>query len=104
MIYLKLNGDQVEMTHFMPFDKINGLGKTKEQLEGEGGVFVENVPNPENREGKMAILKYNRSIAKVFYEYIDRPFTQDEEIAQLKKQQALMKSALDDMLMMEGGL
>jgi hypothetical protein len=88
MIYLKFeqNGT-VSTQHFMPFDERYGLGKTREELEAEGGVFVDSVPEPENQPGKAAVLKYSEADG-LYYEYVDRPLAQDEEIELLKKQNA----------------
>lgn len=102
MIYLKLNQNDVESIHYMPFDKEYGLGKTKEELESEG-VLMSSIPEPENRQGKSAILKYSQA-SGLYYEYADRPLTAEEELDQLKKQLTLMQSAIDDMLIMGGGL
>lgn len=96
MIYLKLNQNDVESVHYMPFDEEYGLGKTKEELESEG-VLVSSIPEPENRQGKSAILKYSK-VDGLYYEYVDRPLSPEEELAQLKEQYAMMQTAIDDLI------
>jgi len=80
-VYIKLLDGEVNMTHYMPFDPNNGLGKTREELESEGGIFVDSVPEPENRPGKAHILKYSEEKG-LYYEYVNRPLTQEEIAAQ----------------------
>lgn len=99
MIYLKFEQDgTVSTQHFMPFDSINGLGKTKEELESEGGVFVDSVPEPENRPGKAAVLKYSEADG-LYYEYVDRPMTQEERLESLQDENAdlMFQNAMQDM-------
>lgn len=82
MVYVKLNeSNDIQFIHYMPFDSEHGFGKTKEELETEGGVFVELVPEPENRPGKAPVLKYSEEKG-LYYEYVDRPMTQEEIAAQ----------------------
>lgn len=92
------NKDEAEKTvssiHYQP----NLLDEQTKSL----GVEVTAIPEPETRIGKEAVLKYQDGA--LFYEYKNRPLTQEEELTQLKKQQVLMQSAIDDMLMMGGGL
>lgn len=85
--------------HFMPFDEQHGLGKTKEQLEAEGGIFVDSLPQKEHIEGKAPILHINPQTKEMWYEYQDvrNPFT--EEIDILKQQIALMQQALEELLL-----
>ncbi len=49
---------KVRFIHYMPFDPINGLHKTKEELEQEG-VLIENIPESKYIENKQAIMYYN---------------------------------------------
>ncbi|OPX04969.1 hypothetical protein [Geobacillus sp. LEMMY01] len=62
----------------------------------------EQPPIPETRFGKEPVLYANLVTKELFYEYIDRSLTQDEELQQLKERQALMQQALDDLLL--GGM
>lgn len=100
MIYLKLNGSDIEFTHFKPFDKVDGLGKTEEELLSDG-ILVDSIPEPEPIEGKAPVLKYDGT--NLYYEYVDAPLTPEEqtkqEIESLKAQNAQML-----LVLVEGGL
>lgn len=70
----------------------------------ETGVFVEDfsIPNPEEQVGKASILYINPETKELWYEYVDRLLTPEEELQQLKDRLALMQQALDDLLL--GGM
>lgn len=72
---------RVGLVHYMPFDEINGLGKTKEQLQKEG-IFVESLPEKEEREGYEAVLMYNGT--SLYYEYALNQESQGQRIADLE--------------------
>lgn len=98
MILLHLNDkNEVSTQHHMPFDSIHGLGKTKEELEEEGGIFVESIPEPENRPGKNAVLKYDSG--NLFYEYVERPESVEEKLGSLQDENAdlMFQNAMQDM-------
>ncbi|OGX78212.1 hypothetical protein A6395_13400 [Exiguobacterium sp. SH31] len=93
MILLFTNeSNEVRSTHYMPFDPIHGLGKTKEELENEGGIFVESIPEPDNVLGKNAVLKYENE--NLFYEYADRPLNNEEQIESLKAENQSLNTAV----------
>lgn len=98
MNYIKHDGGQVQEVHYMPLDPVHGLGKTKKELEAEGGVFVESVPEPENRPGKAPVLKYSEADG-LYYVYIDRPLTQEEQLGSLQDENAdlMFQNAMQDM-------
>lgn len=85
MIFLgnlnKIESDKyaIGYTHYMPFDSVNGLGKTKEELEQEG-ILIENIPEPEQIEGKYTIMYWNPIEQKVFYEYKDIPKSKEKNL------------------------
>lgn len=98
------NDHIVEGIHNMPLDPTNGLGKTKIELEKEG-VFIDSLPAPEApKKGIDYRLHVNTKTKEVWYEQFEVALSNEDEIFQLKKQQALMQSAIDDMLMMGGEL
>ena len=69
MIFIKTNQDNViELYHYMPFDKDNGLGKTRDELLSIG-YLVDSVPDIESIDGKAAVVKYINDDFKV--EYVD---------------------------------
>lgn len=91
-------GLRVGFVHNMPFDEVNGLGKTEEELR-QIGALVDEIPEPEQIEGKIAVMYYNPQTNSVYYEYIDRPLTPEEE---LRQRIELMQQALDNLLL--GGM
>lgn len=46
-------------------------------------VAVESLPEPEEIDDKIAVLKANKATNEVYYEYVDKP--KDSEIEQLKQ-------------------
>ncbi|ACQ53975.1 hypothetical protein EXN65_20170 [Clostridium botulinum] len=91
---------KVRFIHYMPFDPIDGLNKTKEELELEG-VLIENIPEPKHIENKQAIMYWNPVDKQIFYEYEDVPKSdegleqQAELNAKLLKDNANMQIELD---------
>lgn len=85
--------------HYMPFDKKNGLGKTKEGLEKEG-ILIENLPEPKQIKGKQAIMYFNPIKKEVFYEYNDIPKSKEEMVQdnfnQLKEENKELKKQLEE--------
>ena len=77
-------GLRVGFIHHMPFDLRNGMGKTEQELL-QIGALVDDIPEPEQIEGKNAVLYYNPETNSVYYEYIDRPLTDQERIEELEK-------------------
>lgn len=72
---------RVGLVHYMPFDEVNGLGKTQEQLQQEG-ILVEALPEKEDREGYEAELMYNGT--SLYYEYVLNQESQEQRIADLE--------------------
>ena len=92
--------------HYCPFDKENGLNKTKEELESEG-VLVDSIPEAENREEFYPEIRVNKQTKEVFYEYIKKEnkntLTQEQiKIKELENRVELMQRALDELSM--GGI
>lgn len=99
MIHIQLTADgSVGTLHYRPFDPTHGLGKTREELEAEGGVFVDTIPEPENLPGKAAVLKYSEADG-LYYEYEDRPMTQEERVDAMQTENAdlMFQNAMQDM-------
>ncbi|WP_243432523.1 hypothetical protein [Lysinibacillus sphaericus] len=82
----------VEGIHYDPFHPTDGFGKTQEELEAEGGIFVERsaVPQPENK-GKIARLYINPQTKEMWYEYEEIP---KSEIEILRDENRDLKIAL----------
>jgi hypothetical protein len=101
MIYLngliKINDTKfsIGMVHYMPFDEVDGLHKTKEELEVEG-ILINEIPQPNAVEGKSANMFWNPVDKCVFYEYADIPKTENQLLTEKIN---LMQKAIDDMIM-----
>lgn len=65
------------LIHNMPFDSVNGLGKTQSELE-QMGVLVDNVPEPQIDPGKAAVMFINPDTKEISYDYRDIPKTQEQ--------------------------
>lgn len=86
---------KVRGCNYMPFDPTFGLGKTEEELR-ELGALVESIPDAEKIEGKRPIMLYDKVNESIVYEYEDseQNLSFEEEIAQLKAQNAEILFAL----------
>lgn len=85
MIFIKVDEDnRVTFVHYKPFDSKHGLNKSREELEQEG-YFVDDIPDPEQRSGKDAILCFDPEKSILYYEYVDRPLTEKERLEQLEQ-------------------
>ena len=56
----------VTFIHRRPFDPVNGLGETRENLM-KTGFFVSDFPEPVTTIGKKAIAYYDHERKKVYY-------------------------------------
>jgi len=98
----------VEGIHYDPFHPTDGFGKTQEELEAEGGIFVERsaVPQPENN-GKIARLYINPQTKEMWHEYEEMPKSEmeilKEENEALKKSQADQDELLMQLMLSMGG-
>ncbi|MBC6695211.1 hypothetical protein H9L25_00265 [Terrisporobacter mayombei] len=98
MIFIRYNDKfEIELIHNMPFDEINGLGKTREELLKEGALVSE-IPNIEVPSDKLAIYKYNPENNTVYCELIDRPLTLEELNAKNIAGLTLENKAQDDLI------
>ena len=68
---------KIGFIHYMPFDSVNGLNKTAEQLEQEG-VLVDSIPELQQVEGKSSVMYWNPVDNVIFYEYENIPKTQED--------------------------
>ncbi|MFL0197013.1 hypothetical protein ACJDU8_15810 [Clostridium sp. WILCCON 0269] len=101
-IYIELNNNgEIGMIQYMPFDPIDGLHKTEEELL-QTGYLVDEIPAPDPVAGKAANLKYNKGTNSLYYEYVDippQPPTTDQRVTQLESDSAKLAYAV----MMLGG-
>lgn len=67
----------ITFIHHRPFDPVQGLGSTREELL-KTGVFVTKFPQPSTVKGKRAIAYYNPEKDEVYYEYEPTPLSNRE--------------------------
>nr|DAQ05031.1 MAG TPA: hypothetical protein [Caudoviricetes sp.] len=97
MVFIKTENDKVTYMHYMPFDKIYGLGKTKAELLRDG-YLVDAIPNYEGEvpDDKTAELHYNGT--EFSYVLVDKPKSQGdamkEKLASLEAQQEATNEAI----------
>ena len=77
-------GLKVGFVHHMPFHEQHGMGKSEQELL-QIGALVDDIPEPEQIEGKVPVLYYNPQSNSVYYEYVERPLTEEERLAQLEQ-------------------
>ena len=81
MVYIRYNEDKVvTFIHKMPFDKVNGMGKSKEELE-KTGIFLDEIPEPENKQGFIPVAMYNEEAKSVYYKYNPSPISVEERLS-----------------------
>ena len=72
--FIKHNDKYIELIHYKPFDKKEGLGKTEEELL-QIGALVDEIVEPENKEGFFAKPFYDKKTNTVYFEYLELPKT-----------------------------
>ena len=88
-------GLRVGFIHHKPFDEKDGLGKTEEELL-QIGALVDEIPEPEQKDGKIPVMYYDPENNKIYYEYEDKPLSPEERIA-------LLEQAILELTMLLGG-
>lgn len=69
-IYIVVKDTVVKYIHFNPFDPINGMGQSRNQLLLTGTLTKSQVPEVQNKENKLPILHYEKDKG-FYYKYID---------------------------------
>ncbi|NFH34580.1 hypothetical protein FDC49_20495 [Clostridium sporogenes] len=88
--------------HFKPFDEVDGLDQTKEELEKKG-FLIENdlYIEQESIEGKRPVRCWNPKENKMYYEYEDIPNNKDdllqERLSAVEKSNAEMMNLIATM-------
>ena len=77
-------GLRIGFVHYRPFDEKVGMNLPEETLR-QMGALVDEIPEPEQREGKIPIMYYNPETNTVYYEYEGKPLTAEERIAMLEQ-------------------
>lgn len=73
----------VTFIHRKPFDPVHGLGETRDELL-KTGVFIDNFPAPEQKQGQRAVAYYNPELRKIYYEYELAPLSNSERFDMLE--------------------
>lgn len=73
----------ITYTHSCPFDPVNGMGKSRDELLKDG-FLVEDFPEPKLVEGKRAIPYYDIYTKEVTYKYTLIPDSADDKIKYLE--------------------
>lgn len=93
MVYIRTDeNNMITYVHSQPFDSVNGLGESREELE-KTGYFIDSMPQPQSVMGQRAIPYFNPETKKVSYNYIAAPVSNRERLDSLE-------SALNAVLMM----
>lgn len=83
-IYIEVDDDfRVTKIHRMPFDPNNGMGYTREELEGKG-YFVDEIPEPIHMTGRRSIPYYNPDTKSIYYECVGIPLSDKERMEYLE--------------------
>ncbi|GCD10604.1 hypothetical protein [Clostridium tagluense] len=70
---------KIGFIHYMPFDVVNGMNKTQEELEKDG-ILVDDIPEAKQVDNKNPIMYVNPKNKEIFYEYIYISKTQEQGI------------------------
>lgn len=73
----------VTFVHRRPFDPINGLGATREELL-KTGFFVTDFPSPNTSPGLRAVPYYDHETKKIYFEYEALPFSEKTRLNMLE--------------------
>lgn len=88
---------EIQLIHNMPFDEVNGLGKTEEELL-QMGALVDSIPVVEVPNDKNIIYKYNQVDNTVTYELVNRPLTLEEQNAKSIENIQQVNNNQDDLI------
>ena len=94
-IYIETDENfRVTKIHRMPFDPVNGMGYSREELEKKG-FFVDEIPEPIHQVGMRSIAMYNPDIKSIYYEYVNVSMSDKERVEQLENMMNfMMRNAL----------
>ena len=92
-VYIRVDKktNRITFVHRMPFDPINGLGQTRDELL-KTGLFIQFYKEPTMKLGKRAIPYYDYEKKEVFYEYESIPLTDAERLE-------LLENAVNDIVL-----
>lgn len=92
MVYIRTDEtNRIIYCHNQPFDSVNGMGETKDELE-KTGYFIDEMPQPKVAIGYRAVPYYNPEARKVTYKYVAAELPNEEKIK-------LLEGAMNELLL-----
>lgn len=91
-VYIRVDKEtnRITFVHKMPFDPVNGLGQTRDELL-KTGLFISHYPEPAMKLGKRAIPYFDYEKKEVSYQYEAIPLTDSQRLD-------MMESAMNDLI------
>lgn len=78
---------------------LEGYQGNKTEEEMAKAVEMPSFPDPEYKEGYIAMSYINPKTKEYIYEYEPAPLTQEQEIEKIKKELELAQQAIDELLL-----
>lgn len=70
----------------------------KELLDGGNYITIEDIPEPEQVKGKSALPYCNPQTKEVWYEYVDKPLSSEEQLKELQEQINALNIAMAEIM------
>ncbi|GIO03368.1 hypothetical protein J5TS2_40360 [Brevibacillus halotolerans] len=93
----KQSEEKLTVQEIYNLDHPDNTGITPDSFENSVIVSDLLVPSAEKQIGKREVHCINPQTKEQFWEYVDRPLTQDEEILQLKQDKQMLQLAITDL-------
>lgn len=92
-VYIRVDKktNRITFVHKMPFDPINGLGQTRDELL-KTGFFIPYYPEPAMKLGKRAVPYYDYEKKEVTYDYENIPLSDSQRLE-------LLENAMNDVVL-----
>lgn len=78
---------------------LQGYEGNKSKEEMDKAIEMPGFPEPEYKEGYIAMSYINPKTKEYIYEYEPAPLTQEQEIEKIKKELELAQQAIDELLL-----
>ena len=91
-VYIRVDKqtNRIIFVHKMPFDPVNGLGQTRDELS-KTGLFIPCYPEPTMKLGKRAVPYFDYEKKEVSYQYENIPLTDTQRLD-------MMEAAINDLI------
>ncbi|MGG1444324.1 hypothetical protein ABE354_20155 [Brevibacillus laterosporus] len=97
LVCSKQSGEKMTVQEIYNLDHPDNTGITPDKFENSVIVSDLLVSSVEKQIGKREVHCINPQTKEQFWEYVDRPLTQDEEILQLKQDKQTLQLAITDL-------